>query len=135
MRNNYLLVIGSCVIMLHIHSGLFAQKKKVKTYSIDVELINGDHRNGKFETLDGSNLILKEKDTDSLISVPGADIFVVKVKKVNAGGHILKGTGIILGANVFGGAASMRLEYLVLNPKKYFKELCNLFLICGTYTV
>lgn len=108
MRNIHLLFIGLCSILLHIHTGLFAQEKKKSVYSFDVELLTGAQRNGIFKTMDGSNLILKEKKSDSLISIPVADIRIVKVKKVNAGGHILKGAGIIIGA-----ASGMVLGYML----------------------
>ncbi len=92
-----LLVIGLCLILLHTHTGLLAQEKRKKTYSFDVQLLTGNHRIGIFKTIDASNLLLKEKYSDSLISIPAADINLVKVRKVNAGGHIIKGAGITIG--------------------------------------
>ena len=71
MRNIHLLVIGLCSVLMHIHPGLYAQEKKKKNYSLDVLLLTGEHRNGIFKTIDGSNLILKEKDSEVAHTLPG----------------------------------------------------------------
>jgi len=107
MKSIHLAVLG-LLWMLHPNISLYAQNQKNRNYFFDVQLLTGEHRKGILRTIGESNVILKEKDTDSLLLIAASDIRVVKIKKVNAGGHILKGAGIIVGA-----ATGMVLGYII----------------------
>lgn len=108
MKKTHRLIIGLFWIPLHINSGLYAQEQNKKTYSFDVQMITGEPRKGILKSIDGTNLIIREKGSDSLLSIPASDIRVVKIRKVNVGGHIIKGAGIIIGA-----ATGFALGYLI----------------------
>ncbi len=92
------MIIGLFCILLHFSNSVCAQEEKKKRYFVNVQMNYGEQRKGILKAIDGSNLIIKEKDADALLSISASDILRIRIRKVNAGRRIIKGAGIIVGA-------------------------------------